>query len=110
MTDSMYAVPTMGVLKRFYVGTGYIPSAATKTGEQICMSQDKMISIKVSIDIHTAIKLMKKRYASDGQSLRLYECLWLFIQEKDPELAEQAERIGKLRAEIAELLGEDDED
>ncbi|MDQ7023931.1 MAG: hypothetical protein Q9P01_07200 [Anaerolineae bacterium] len=72
------------------------------------MSQDKMISMKVPVDIHTAIKLMKKRYSSSNKSLRLYESLWLFIQDKDPELAMQAERIGKLRAEISELLGDDD--
>ena len=71
------------------------------------MSQEKVVSMKVSFEVHTAIKLMKKRYASDKKSLRLYEILWLFIQEKDPELAAQAERIGKMRAEIDELLGDD---
>lgn len=67
-----------------------------------------MISMKVPVDVHTAIKLMKKRYSGDNKSLRLYESLWLFIQDKDPELATQAERIGKLRAEISELLGDED--
>jgi hypothetical protein len=74
------------------------------------MSDDKkpvMVTLKVSIEVHTAVKLMKKRYASDKKSLRLYEILWLFIQEKDPELAAQAERIGKMRAEIDELMGDD---
>jgi hypothetical protein len=74
------------------------------------MSDDKkpvMVTLKVSIEVHTAVKLLKKRYASDKKSLRLYEILWLFIQEKDPELAAQAERIGKMRAEIDELLGDD---
>jgi hypothetical protein len=74
------------------------------------MSQDKMISIKVTLDIHTAIKLMKKRYTTDKKSLKLYESLWLFIKDKDPELAAQAEQIGTMRSEIAELLGEDDSD
>ena len=74
------------------------------------MSQDKMISIKVTLDIHTAVKLMKKRYASDKKSLKLYESLWLFIKEKDPELAAQAEHIGKLRTEIEELLGDEESD
>jgi hypothetical protein len=80
------------------------------SGKGIRMSQDKMVSMKVPIEVHTAIKLMKKRYASDKKQLRLYEILWLFIQEKDPELAAQAERIGKMRAEIDELLGDDGDD
>ena len=69
-----------------------------------------MVTMKVSFEVHTAVKLLKKRYATDKKQHRLYEILWLFIKDKDPELAAQAERIGKMRAEIEDLLGDDEGD
>ena len=69
----------------------------------------KMISMKVPLDVHTAFMLLKKRYNASGKNLKLSESIWQFIEDADPELAKTARRASELREELANILGDDDE-
>jgi hypothetical protein len=70
----------------------------------------KMVSMKVPLDVHTAFMLLKKRYNTSGKHLKLGESIWQFIEDTDPELAKTARRATELREELANILGDDDDE
>lgn len=71
--------------------------------------REPMVSMKMPVALHSAVKLIRKRYTTPEDKPRMADALWRFIQENDPNIAKEAERVSELRDQLATLLGDDDE-
>lgn len=71
--------------------------------------QEQMVSMKMPVALHSAVKLIRKHYTTPEDKPRMADALWRFIQEKDPNIAKEAERVSELRDQLATLLGDDEE-
>lgn len=74
----------------------------TKKGKQ-------MTSVRMSVDSHTIIKLIKKRYKSDDVTTQ-DDAFLKFIEENHSELYKEALRIAELKRELDDLLGDDEDE
>lgn len=71
--------------------------------------KEPVVTAKLGLRSHTALKMLQKRYKTPDAKLTISDALWQFIAEKDPSLAGDAERAAGLRAQLNEMMGEDEE-
>jgi len=67
-----------------------------------------MISMKMPLVLHTAVKLIHKRYAKGEVKPKIADALLLYLREKDPELVKEAESAAVLREQLATMFGDDE--
>lgn len=64
----------------------------------------RMTSVSLSVDSHTIMKLIKKRY-KDAEGVRTQDdAFLLFIREHDAGLYNEAMRIAELKRQLDEAL------
>lgn len=80
--------------------------ARRKQGQE---GQEQMVSMKMPVELHSAVQLIRKRYTTPEDKPRMADALLRFIQENDPKIAKEAKRVSELRDQLATLLGDEDE-
>ncbi len=71
--------------------------------------QETMVSMKMPVNLHSAVKVIRKRYTVGDEKPKMADALMRFIAETDPTIIREAEQITALRGQLTALLGEDDD-
>lgn len=67
---------------------------------------EKMVTMRMPERVHASIKVLKKKYGTST----LADSLWEFIKQYDPDAAKAGEQVASLRVQIAEILGDEEDE